>query len=79
MNFCSNINKTEIGTSLMVQWLRLHLPVQGVWARSLVKDLRFHMLCGTVVVVVVVVVLKKKTLLAHLGPTEQSGPFRSSL
>ena len=44
----------------------------------MVKDLRFHMLCGTVVVVVVVV-LKKKTLLAHLGPTEQSGPFRSSL
>ena len=26
----------------MVQWLRLHLPVQGVWVRSLVGELRSH-------------------------------------
>ena len=26
----------------MVQWLRLHLPMQGVWVRSLVRELRFH-------------------------------------
>ena len=30
-------------TSLVVQWLRLHLPMQGVWVRSLVRELRSHM------------------------------------
>ena len=29
------------GTSLAVQWLRLHLPVQGVRVRSLVRERRF--------------------------------------
>ena len=28
---------------LVVQWIRLHLPMQGVWVRSLVRKLRFHM------------------------------------
>ena len=31
-----------MGTSLAVQWLRLHLPVQEVWVRSLVGELDFH-------------------------------------
>ena len=30
----------------MVQWLRLHLPVQGVQVRSLVRELRSHLLHG---------------------------------
>ena len=29
-----------------VQWLRLHLPVQGVQVRSLVRELRSHLLHG---------------------------------
>ena len=28
------------GDSLIVQWLRLHLPMQGVWVLSLVEELR---------------------------------------
>ena len=36
----------QTGTSLAVQWLRLHLPMQGVQVRSLVGKLRFHMRCG---------------------------------
>ena len=31
------------GTSLVVQWLRLHLPMQGVRDHSLVRELRSHM------------------------------------
>ena len=34
------------GTSTEVQWLRLRLPMQGVWVPSLVGDLRSHMPCG---------------------------------
>ena len=30
-------------TSLMVQWLKLCLPMQGVWVPSLVRELRSHM------------------------------------
>ena len=26
-----------LGTSLLVQWLRIHLPMQGTWVRSLVQ------------------------------------------
>ena len=26
------------GTSLVVQWLRIHLPVQGTWVRALVRE-----------------------------------------
>ena len=36
-------NKTVLGTSLVVQWLRLCPPVQGVWVWSLVGVLRSHM------------------------------------
>ena len=31
------------GTWVAVQWLRLHLPVQGVRVQSLVRELRVHM------------------------------------
>jgi len=30
------------GTSLVVQWLRLHLPMLGVRVRSLIGELRSH-------------------------------------
>ena len=36
-------NKSLSGTSLAVQWLRLHLLMQGVWVWSLVRKGRFHM------------------------------------
>ena len=35
--------KPTLGTSLASQWLRLHLPVQGVQVGSLVGELRSHM------------------------------------
>ena len=35
-----------MGTSLVVQWLRRHLPMLGVRLRSLVRKLRPHMPCG---------------------------------
>ena len=31
------------GTSLVIQWLRIHLPVQGMWVQPLVRELRSHM------------------------------------
>ena len=34
------------GASLVVQWLRIQLPVQETWVRSLVKKLRSHLLWG---------------------------------
>ena len=34
------------GTSLVIQWLRICLAMQGMWVRSLVRELRFHMLQG---------------------------------
>ena len=36
---------TEEGTSLVVQWLRLQPQMQGVWVRSLVRELRCHRPC----------------------------------
>ena len=32
-----------MGTSLVVQWLRVHLPMQEVWIWFLVWQLRAHM------------------------------------
>ena len=32
------------GTFLVVQWLRIYLPMQGTWVRPLVKKLRSYML-----------------------------------
>ena len=34
--------KITEGTSLAVHWLRLHLPMEGVQVRSLVRELRSH-------------------------------------
>ena len=28
----------RLGTSLVAQWLRVHLPVQGMWVRALVQE-----------------------------------------
>ena len=42
----------SLGTSLVVQWLKLRTSVQGEQVRSLVRELRFRMLRG---------VAKKKT------------------
>lgn len=33
-----------LGTSPVAQWLRIHLPIQGTWVRSLAWELRSHML-----------------------------------
>ena len=35
--------KVILGTSLVVRWLRIHLPMQGTRVRSLVGELRSHM------------------------------------
>ena len=32
-----------LGTSVIVQWLRLHLPIQEVQVPSLARELRSHM------------------------------------
>ena len=34
----NDIKSNSWGTSLVVQWLRLHLPVQGIWVQSLVWE-----------------------------------------
>ena len=38
--------KKKKGISLVVQWLRLYLPMQGVQVTSLLEELRSHMPCG---------------------------------
>ena len=38
--------KSTTGTSLVVQWLGLHLPKQRVQVQSLVGELRSHMSCS---------------------------------
>ena len=35
-------NKTQSGTSLVVQWLGIHSAMQGTWVQSLVGDLRSY-------------------------------------
>ena len=27
-----------VGASLVAQWLRIHLPMQGTWVRALVRE-----------------------------------------
>ena len=39
----SLVQKPPRGTSLVVQWLRIHLQMQGMWVRSLVGELRSYM------------------------------------
>ena len=36
------IKSKSSGTSLVIQWLRLHLPMQQVWVQSLVGELITH-------------------------------------
>ena len=36
------LKKSDSGTSQVVQWLRLRLPMQGVWIQSLVRELSSH-------------------------------------
>ena len=38
--------KYTLGTSLVVQWLRIRTPMQGTQVRSLVGELRSHMPWG---------------------------------
>ena len=30
--------KLKLETSLVVQWLRIHLPIRGTWVQSLLRD-----------------------------------------
>ena len=32
------LNKGWLGASLVVQWLRIRLPMQGTWVRALVRE-----------------------------------------
>ena len=34
----TQLQKLTTGTSLVVQWLRIHLPIQGTWVQALVWD-----------------------------------------
>ena len=38
----ANLKKAFLGTSRMVQWLRSHLPIQGLRVQSLARELRSH-------------------------------------
>ena len=45
-SYCGGSLKVSIGTSQVVQWLTIHLPMQGRRVPSLVGDLRSHLLWG---------------------------------
>ena len=38
-----HLRNTAPGASLLVQWLRLHLPMPGVWVQLLLGELRSHL------------------------------------
>ena len=38
-----NLSQANAGTSVVFQWLRIRLPMQGTWVQSLVRELRSHM------------------------------------
>ena len=40
---CPSFKDNLPGTSLVVLWLRVWVPMQGVWVHSLVRELRSHM------------------------------------
>ena len=81
----SNLHVPEFPEGSVVRTQCSHC--QGARVQSLVKDLRFYMLCGYSCFFCLFFVFFfffffkkiKKTLLAPLGPAEQSGPFRSGL
>ena len=39
----NEVSEVGPGTLLDAQWLRIHLPMQGMWDQSLVRKLRSHM------------------------------------
>ena len=39
----ASVKDIQVGSSLAVQGLGVHLLMQGVWVRSLARDLRSHM------------------------------------
>ena len=45
-NFFSLL-KITLGTSLVLQWLKICLPMQGMRVESLVRELRSHMPWGS--------------------------------
>ena len=45
LSLCLGTLKTRIGTSLVVQWLRLRLPMQRLWVWSLVGELSWNQDC----------------------------------
>ena len=47
IQYCTvKYTQAQSGTSLAVQWLRICLPIQRTQVRSLVRELRSHMLQG---------------------------------
>ena len=36
--YCISVKNTIKGTSLVAQWLRICLPMQGTWVRALVRE-----------------------------------------
>ena len=47
-DWMTELNWTNVvmGTSLVVQWLRIYLPILGMWVLSLSRKLRFHIPLG---------------------------------
>ena len=43
----ASLKTNPLRTSLVVWWLRIRLPMQRVWVRPLVRELRSHMLWGS--------------------------------
>ena len=46
LNGIQHLETICYGTALVDQWLRLHLPMQGVQVQFLIRELRCHMPCG---------------------------------
>ena len=40
------LKKEFLGNFLVVQWLRLELPMQKLWVLSWIRELKSHMLCN---------------------------------
>ena len=43
---CVQLLRLIVRTSLVVQWLRICLPMQGTQVQSLIQELKSHMLWG---------------------------------
>ena len=53
----------------MVQWLRVHLAMQGTWVRSLIGELRSHMCGATKPRALEAVCPKQRVQVLRLGST----------